>query len=131
MLSWDLRCPNNCNAEIIRIVLFVALLTRHGTVPGTLGRMEPGIKSQKTKLCDKPQANVAVWARNAHGFPAAGSQTALPGGTPFHWLKHQHLPLGRVQMTYCDHCKLDVNPMDTKGPRMYSESSLQSLREEM
>lgn len=34
-------------------------------------------------------------------------------------------------MIYDVHCKLDVNPMDTKGPRMCSDSSLQPLKEEM
>jgi len=46
MLSWDLRHPDNNDAEIVRVVLFVALLTRRGAVPGELGRMEPGTKSK-------------------------------------------------------------------------------------
>jgi len=118
MLLWDLRCPNNA-AEIVRIVLIVALLTRHGTVPGALGRMEPDTKSKRTKLCDKSKASVAVWARDALAVLLLQVRNHLcPVGL---------LPMGsdisiflwdRCKMTYDDRCKLAVNPMDTKVPRI-------------
>jgi len=96
MLSRDLRRPNNNYAEIVRIVLFVALLTRHGTVPGVFGQMEPSTKSKKTAVRYASGYRGCTGTRCVRGFPAAGEQLSLPNG-PSDGLKHQHLPLGRVQ----------------------------------
>jgi len=123
MLSWRLRRPNNNYSEIVRIVLFVALLTRHGTVPGALGQVKPGTKSKKTAV-RQAQATAAVWACDARvAFLLQVRKYLLPVGfLPMGSNISIFLWVGR-KMTYDDHCKL-YNPMDTKGPRMCSESSL-------
>jgi len=129
MLSWDLRCPNN-NAEIVRIVLIV-LLTRHGTVPSALGQAKPGTESKRTTVQQALGDRGCTGTRCARDFPAVGKQIYLPGGAPSDGLKHQQHPWDGRKMTYDDHCKRDVNPMDRKGPRMCSESPLQLLTEGM
>jgi len=54
VLSWNLRRPNN-DAEIVHRVLFVALLTRHATVPGARGQVELSTKSKRQSCATSPR----------------------------------------------------------------------------